>query len=87
MFVMCLVDSVPWCTVQKMLWLLVCAHCTCVCVCLIIVLYYSLSLAFDFANLSMTAAHDLSMTAAHEEIATGGEIRGVGESDQQTLSK
>ena len=27
------------------------------------------------------------MTAAHEEIATGGQIRGVGESDQQTLSK
>ena len=27
------------------------------------------------------------MTAAHEEMATGGQIRGVGESDQQTLSK
>ena len=48
--------------------------------CLVIAPYYSLYLGFLFIYLMhMTAA-------ALEEIATGGQTRGVSESNQQTLS-
>ena len=45
--------------------------------------YYSILLfiLLHFLFINLTTA------AAHEEITTGGQIRGVGDSDQQTLSK
>ena len=57
---------------------LTCATVKLLCYCCLIIIHHLLPLML-FIYL-MTAA-------AHEEIATEGQIRGVGESDQQTLSK
>ena len=44
---------------------------------IVLIIHYFLPLIFSL----------YLMTAAHEEIVTGGQIRGVGELNQQTLSK
>ena len=53
----------------------------CVCVCM----SYYITLNIHYILLLILFIY--LMTAAHEGIATGGQIRGVGESDQQALSK